>query len=216
MTCIVGLIDDEYVYIGGDRLATNGYGRSYHQAKKKVWHKKDDVRKIEMIFGCAGSVRGGQLLAYGSTITPIMTGQPVEEYLTNEFTRAMKQALHEGGELHGKDNVERAFNHFLLGYEGRLFSFYNDFCWVEVVEKYTAVGSGGDWALGSLYSTEESDMSSEERIREALSCAEYFDSYVHGPYDIVKIPRKPYDNDGDGGMMDRILNRANEMMKEDD
>jgi hypothetical protein len=214
LTCIVGLLDKDHVYIGGDRLATNTIGKKYHQAKKKVWHKKDDIRGINMIFGCAGSVRGSELLKYGSAIQPIMPGQPLEEYLTIEFTRAMKQALHEGGELHDEDGIETAFNHFLLGYEGRLFSFYTDFCWIEVIEKYVAVGSGASYALGSLYSTEGRDLTSEERIIEALKAAEYYNAFVQGEFDIVKIPVK--EKSGINLDMDKILERANEKMKEED
>lgn len=217
MTCIVGLLDDKHIYIGADNIATNTNGMLFHQAKQKVWHKKDDVRGINMIFGCAGSVRGSQLLAYGSAIPPIMKGQPMEEYLALDFTRAMKTALHEGGELHDKHGIETAFNHFLLGYEGRLFAFYTDFCFIEVLKKYTAVGSGASYALGSLFSTEKSDLTSEERIIEALQCAEYYNAYVEGKegdFDIVKIPRK--ENSHIGLDMDRILERANEKMKEGD
>jgi hypothetical protein len=182
-------MDDKNIYIGGDRLATNGSGMSYHQSKKKVWQKKDANLGIDMIFGTAGSVRGAQLLAYGSAIPPHIQGQTLEEYLIINFTRAMKQALLEGGELHARHGIEQGFNHFLLGTEGRLFSFYEDFCFIEVIEKYTAVGSGSRFALGSLYSTEKTDLTSIERINLALECAEYYDAYVMGQYDIVTIPK---------------------------
>jgi len=165
-----------------------------------------------MIFGSAGSVRGAQLLAYSSTISPPQAGQPLEEYLTIDFTRAMKLALATGGELFAHHGIELGFNHFLLGFQGRLFSFYEDFCFIEVVEKYTAVGSGSRFALGSLYSTENSDLTSEQRIELALECAEYYDAYVMGDYDIVSIPREdPVDK-----AMGDILAKAQDKMSEDE
>lgn len=124
----------------------------------------------------------------------------------------MKEALHAGGELHDKHNVESHFNHFILGFEGRLFTFFSDMGFAEVTEKYTAVGSGSPYALGSLFTTEGTDMNSKERIELALESSQKFDAYVQGPYDIVCIdcPKKdPVDS-----VLDNILDKANKMMKE--
>ena len=211
MTCIVALKDEGSIYIGGDRLATAGYGRKYHLAQQKVWKKGP-----EMIFGGAGDVRGIQLLAYTSAIPPMKEGQSIEEYLAMDFSNALKNALHAGGDLHNKHNVEESFSQFLLGFRGRLFAFYQDFAFIEVVEDFTSIGSGGDYAIGSLYSTQGTDMTPEERITKALECAEYYDAYVQGDYDIVSIPCDSKKEDPLDNVMDNILTKANQMMAEDD
>ena len=209
ITCIVALIDKEKIYIGGDRLATDGVGTKYNLQMKKVWKKGN-----EMIFGSAGSVRGFQLLAHGSAIPPIKKGQSIEEYLVLDLADAMKKALALGGELHDKHGIETGFNHMILGYEGRLFSFYEDMAYIEIVDKYTAIGSGSRFALGSLYSTEKMDMSSEDRIKLALKSAQKFNAYVQEPYDIISL-KKP-NVDPIENVMDNILSKANRMMEEDE
>lgn len=209
MTCIVGLIDDARVYIGGDRLATTDGGRKFHRTDEKVWKKGPD-----MIFGAAGGGRGIQLLAYGSAIPPLKVGQDLKEYLTLDFVDAVKSALHQGGDLEVEDGIEVANIHFILGYDGRLFTFYGSFAFEEVMEKYTAVGSGAEFALGSLYATEDSDLTSEERIEMALEAAEYFNAFVKGPYDIVSIPRDV--GDPVKSVIDKIVDRANSELEATD
>ena len=208
MTCIIGLLTKDKIYIGSDRLASSsGTGKKYHEAGKKLWKKGS-----EMIFGAAGSVRGAQLLAYATTIPPIKVGQSIDEYLIIDFTRAMKEALAIGGELHAKHGIELHFNHFILGYKGRLFTFFNDMGFLEVTDKYTSVGSGSPYALGSLYSTESEEMNPKERIELALETAQYYNAYVEGPYDIMSIKRET--KDPMDTAMNNILEKANKMMEE--
>ena len=163
----------------------------------------------EMIFGCAGSLRGMQLLAYNTAVPPMKKGQTVEEYLIIDFADAMKEALIHGGELQEKDGIQEHSNHFILGFEERLFTFHEDMCFVEVVEEYTAIGSGSGYALGSLYSTGKMKAKPKERIELALKAAQQFDAYVQGPYDIVSIDR------ANGDMMDKILGNAQKIMDEE-
>jgi len=207
LTCIVGLIDEDYVYIGGDRLATDGSGHKYKMCEEKVWSKGS-----KMIFGCAGDLRELQLLEYGTAIPPLKEGQLIEEYIVLDLVNSFKQSLHEGGALEDIDNVEKIGSMLLMGFDGRLFNFDPRFAFTEHNDGFMAVGSGRSYALGSLYSTQNSDTSSEDRIKLALECAEHYNAYVEGEYDIVKIPRKPEESVGLD--MDKILKRANEKMKE--
>jgi hypothetical protein len=178
-------------------------------SEEKVWKKGHN-----MIFGCAGELRELQLLEYGTAIPPMKENQLIPEYIILDLVKAFKEALHSGGSLEDIDNIERSDGTTLLmGFDGRLFNFDPRFAFTEHDEGFMAIGSGRSYALGSLYSTQKLDMSSEDRIKLALESAENYNAYVEGEYDIVKIPRK---HNTKSNMMDRILHRANEKMKEEE
>lgn len=181
MTCIVGLIDEDRVYIGGDRLATGG-GTKYRLQTKKVWKPKND-----MIIGSAGTLRGLQILEHNVIIPGINIGESIEHYLAGSFADCLRQSFKSSGHIDNDCGSETIPNRVLLAYQGRLFQFDGALSYCEVTDKYTAIGSGQHFALGSLYSTANRGMQPEERIKLALETAEYYNAYVEGPYDIFSI-----------------------------
>jgi 20S proteasome alpha/beta subunit len=56
MTCIVGIIDKETIYLGGDSAGTAGYGQSIRKDKKVF------IKDNKFIIGFTSSFRMGQLL----------------------------------------------------------------------------------------------------------------------------------------------------------
>src|SRR3990167_2556919 len=109
-TCIVGLIEKEVVYIGGDSAAT--YNGSLSQRLLASWKVKalDD----EMVIGCCGSLRAKQLLFYGFD-RPIQHERNAEEYIITTFMDAVRTRFAEGGhmDVFEPDKFDGAF---MIGY----------------------------------------------------------------------------------------------------
>lgn len=173
MTCIVGIEKDGLIYIGGDSASTSG---DYTTATRleKVFIVQD------FIIGHTGSMRDAQLLRYQLVVDPKPGNQDDLEYLTTVFVDAVRACLGHGGTLEVDSSVEKGTT-FLLGYNGRLYSVFSDMQVNADRGGYAAIGSGADWALGSLWSTRNIKNESI-RIREALGAAGHFCNTVCPPY----------------------------------
>lgn len=169
MSCVVGVIHDGKVYIGADGLATTNEGEKRPIITNKVF------RNGKYLFGFTGSVRTGQVL-YSRYFTP-----PRDIY---DMPDSIREHMAQKGTL--LTNEEQAQAHaanFLIGFNGRLFEILIDFQMNEVSGNYTALGSGGPYALGSLFTTRKSyKMKPENRIIRALEAASQFDASCGPPF----------------------------------
>lgn len=181
MTCIVGLVENGVVYIGGDSLGSNGYFKTVRK-DKKVFKLKDTDNAIA---GYTSSFRMGQLLMYGSGLIDSRDEPDIDhEYLVTKFIPKLTSLFENGG--YGKNNSgSKSGGTFLLGYKDKLYQIQSDYQVGEPSLGYDACGSGEDFALGSLHSTERSGLSPEERIHKALQAATEFSVGVGAPFYIV-------------------------------
>lgn len=179
MTCIVGLIEKETVYIGGDSAGVQGYEIKTRQDEKVF--KKDN-----MIFGFTSSFRMGQLLRYNFTIPDHDPRKDDFEYLCTDFIDALTECFTKKGYAKITSN-QVSGGTFLLGYKGHLYAIYNDFQVSKVFNTYDACGCGEPYALGALRATENSKMAPKKRIELALSVAAHFSAAVRPPFTVVSI-----------------------------
>ena len=180
MTCIVGLVEDGRVHIGGDSAGV-GEGFSLHvRVDPKVF------RNGPFVIGFTSSFRMGQLLAYHLAIPPRHPDQDVFAFMVTAFVDSVRQCLKDGGYAERHSEAERA-GEFLVGYEGRLFTIHSDYQVSEIAERYAAVGCGAQIALGSLYSTDGKLVPGPLRIKEALCAAERFCAAVRGPHLVISL-----------------------------
>jgi hypothetical protein len=183
LTCIVGLLDGDNIYIGGDSAEVGGCQLNV-RADQKVF------RNGPFLMGFTSSFRMGQLLRYkfNPPEHPYIAGMDKKidtyKYMVTYFVDAVRQCLKDGGFATKKDEEESGGN-FLVGYDSRLFEIEGDYQVAEQVAKYNAVGCGSQIALGSLYST--GGQPPEDRVRLALEAAERFSSGVRGPFVIKKL-----------------------------
>ena len=177
MTCIVGLVDDGEVYIGGDSAGVSNSWLSLH-ADRKVFVNGPYV------VGFTSSFRMGQLLRYALKPPP-PPERGLERFMVTTFVDAVRRCLKDGG-LAKKENEVESAGVFLVGVSGRLFAISSDYQVTEEVGAYDAVGSGAVVALGAMYATE--GFEPRYRIRLALSAAERFSTYVRRPFTIRKGP----------------------------
>jgi ATP-dependent protease HslVU (ClpYQ) peptidase subunit len=183
LTCIVGLVHEGVTYIGGDSLGSNGHSKTVRN-DKKVFHLKDINNAIA---GYTSSFRMGQLLMYGKGLIDSRDTYEKDidhEYLVTKFIPNLIDLFEKGGYSRNNSGEKKGGN-FLFAYKDKLYQIESDFQVGESSLKYDACGSGEEFALGSLHSTEGTKYSPQERIRKALQAASQFSVGVAPPYYIV-------------------------------
>lgn len=179
MTCIVGLVEDGAVYLGGDSAGVAGYSMTV-RADAKVFARDD------MVFGFTSSFRMGQLLHHVFVPPARVVGQSTDSYLVGPWIDAVRTCLQTGGFASTNDGAEVG-GQFLLGYEGRLFEVSSDYQVGESVDPFSAVGCGDEIAKGSLFSTSGAP---RKRVETALKAAERFSAGVRAPFKVIALGGK--------------------------
>jgi ATP-dependent protease HslVU (ClpYQ) peptidase subunit len=172
VTCIVGIVDDGVIYIGGDRGASDG-SAIVSLATPKVYIRD------EWIFGYAGSLGIGQIMQI-INIPILEEDDDPFIILRMDIVDAFKAMIDAQGITLNEDND----TDILIGCRGRLFEFSpSDWSVAEI--KQTAIGSGGNFALGSLHTSIDADPI--DRIGIALGAAITYSPSCQGPIDILYI-----------------------------
>lgn len=179
MTCIVGYIDKDGVYIGGDSAAVGEEDLSINiRSDKKVFKKGD------FIFGFSTSFRMGGLLKHKFRIPNHPKGVDDSQYMNTLFVDAVKRCF--------VDNDYNTFDEdgsgFMVGYKGKLYSILSQFQVAEHAENFAALGCGEHFALGALYACSEKDPM--KKLEVALNAAETFSMGVRRPFVFEKLSNK--------------------------
>jgi ATP-dependent protease HslVU (ClpYQ) peptidase subunit len=181
MTCVVGLIDGDTTYLGADSCGSNGYYK-VTRIDKKVFKLKDTPNAI---LGYTSSFRMGQLLMYATGLIDKRDEPNINhEYLVTKFIPNVIKLFKDGG-YSQNDKGEETGGTFLLGYKHRLFKIESDYQVGMSVDNYDACGCGQDYALGSLHSTNGTNLTTIERIHKALQAASKFSEGVSAPFYII-------------------------------
>lgn len=173
MTCIVGLVAKNGVWLGGD-----GLGSTDH-AKCKVAGGKV-FKNGEFLIGFCGDFRIGQILRYAFTPPPI--NGDLSRYMCVEFSNALRASMKDAGYLVVQDGAEKGGD-FMVGIRGRLFCVESNFQVIETVLPYIAIGSGDAYAMGAMYANHKAKP--RERIMKALRAAAEFSPSVGGPFKVL-------------------------------
>lgn len=177
MTCIVGFVEGNTIWIGGDSAGVGGLSLTV-RADQKVF------RNDGMLFGFTTSFRMGQLLRYALKIPDHDPRVDIEQYMATCFIDAVRDCL----KTHGCARKESETEHggtFLVGYKSRLFAIYDDYQIEDSANGYNAVGCGGEIARGALFAS--SGISGRERAELALRAAEQHSAGVRGPFHIEAL-----------------------------
>jgi ATP-dependent protease HslVU (ClpYQ) peptidase subunit len=183
MTCIVGYVEKERVYIGGDSAGLAGWS-SLARADEKVFVKPNNGNP--MIFGFTSSFRMGQIIRYSFKLPEQSSKSSDYEYLCSVFVDELRKSFKDKGYCEVKDNKERGGT-FLMGYKGALYQINPDFQVGQSLKNYEAVGCGQDLALGALFALENNQASPDHKIKVALQAATEFSGAVRPPYNILSI-----------------------------
>lgn len=184
MTCIVGLIQGDDIWMGGDSAGVD--------VRRLEIRSRKDTKVFEVdgkfLIGYTSSFRMGQLMRFGFS-PPSQEGKAADyEYMCTVFIDAIRKRLKDGGYAKVKDGREEG-GQFLVGYRGRLYTIHEDFQVGETSDEFDAVGCGADYALGSLYSR-KNPLDPKWSILEALKAAEYFSAGVRRPFVVRRLKWK--------------------------
>lgn len=182
MTCIVGIVDNGHVYLGGDSAGVDG---SYHM---EIRRDPKVFRNGEFVMGFTSSFRMGQLLAYSLSPPKRHPDDDVYKYMVTKFVDAVRDCLKAGGYAEKHRDAEVGGT-FLVGYAGRLFQIQGDYQVSEVAGDFDACGCGAPYAIGVLAATAGRPI--QQRLGEALATAERFSAGVRAPFNFVSTePQK--------------------------
>ena len=174
MTCIVGFVEGNSVWMGGDSAGVGGLDLTV-RADQKVF------RNGAMLFGFTSSFRMGQLLRYAFTVPDHDPRVDLDKYMATTFVDAVRECLKGRGWAETVNGQERG-GCFLVGYKGHLFYIGSDYQVGKPLDGYDAVGCGDQVAKGALFAT--TSMVGKERAEIALKAAERCSAGVRGPFHI--------------------------------
>lgn len=187
MTCIVGMIENGTVYIGGDSALTGGW--QVRAAKRpKVF------RNGEFIMAGTGYPRMTQLLEYAleapaQEACEGLSGAEIEianeKYMITVFAEAVRECLKKHG-FAKVENEQEEFGTFMVGYRGSLYCVESNLQVLQYRDEVSAIGSGEQYALGALHAMQSfPELDARERISRALEAAAHFDGSVAPPFEVL-------------------------------
>lgn len=172
MTCIIGMVDKNKVYIGGDSAGVSGYNVII-RSDAKVF------RNGPMLMGFTTSFRMGQILHYDLIVPEHPPEMDDMKYLVSHFIKSVRDAMKESGYLKNTSNRESCGT-FLIGYHGKLYQIDEDLQVGAPVDNIAAVGCGAEVALGAMHGL--AHLYPKERITKALQITEHLNSGVRPPF----------------------------------
>jgi len=188
MTCIVALIHENKVLLGGDAAASDDKsGLIFQRTDPKVF------KVGQYGVGFVDSFRMGQILQYNWTppkYTPTAGYRNLDKFIRTKFVDSVKDAFKEHGYGNFSSGTEDGDEGgiFIIAVQGagRIFTMDTDFHIAEADVHYMAEGAGQELALGSLYST-SMVKTPRKRVRMALEAAAKFNMSVRPPFTIIEV-----------------------------
>lgn len=175
MTCIIGLVENNTMYVGGDSAGVSGLDLTIRK-DVKVFQKES------MLIGYSGSFRMGQLLRFSLQLPEHPPDMPDYTYMCTFFIDAVRECLKKGGFTLIKDGVEEIDGEFIVCYHNCVYNIEIDFQVGISSDNYYAIGCGRKYALGAM---EVLTGKPEERIEKALAVASKFSAGVRPPFKVL-------------------------------
>lgn len=157
MTCIVGILQNDQMWIGGD-AAVQGINNRVAITHPKVF------RRYSYLVGCAGEARATDLVE--AARLPSYDGSETYTWTVRQFVPAVHDSFKGGGYSDPDLQILLLVGGQILDIDSKL----------AVTGPYLgsmgAVGSGGEYALGNLLGSW--NFSPKTRLKKALEAAAYF------------------------------------------
>lgn len=189
MTCVIRYLDkdNDCVYLGGDSLGSNGWTKTVYK-QRKVFHSKDTDN---LIIGLSGTFNF-QALEYEKLFDELelLKDKIDREYLITKFVPKLREIVNKYNANTNKNSLNQMEGELLFGYKNQLFQVQCDYSLLEPSIGFNAIGCGYQVALGSLYTTKDTDLSIEDKIVKALEASEALNEGVQRPFYIVNTKNK--------------------------
>jgi len=170
MTCIAGIMKDGKVYLAGERGASEG---TYIVPidRPKIW------KNGPYVFGYAGTFNS-QIIQYN--FNPPTPEGNLDKFMHTKFLKALKTFYAEW-DIGGKDSEVS----LIVGIKGRLYEHdAEDLTLISYDRDYIAIGSGADYAMGSLHAT-QNYKDPKRRLTQALDAAILYSPHCLYPIDFL-------------------------------
>ncbi len=182
MTVIAAIKQNDIVYLGCDSLFMDSYKITTRVGKKIIV-------KGELIFGITTThTRIYQLLEHSLKLasTKNVKTDDLHGYLVTSFLPKFRKIL-DVQDLLQDDKEAPSPSPMLIGVRNKLFELDVDFDISEIDTSYKAIGMGGDYASGSLITSEilQPTLPAEQRLLLALQTSGEFSCGVKGPFYII-------------------------------
>lgn len=181
MACIVGLVEQGVIYLGGDSISVSSCNKTLNR-DSKVFLRNG------IFFGTCGHTRLRNLLQYRLDIPPYRDTGPMT-YLVNELLEAIRSCFKQEGFAQEDKGREYFEGRILLGLEHELYIIGGDYNISRPAGCYCAIGVGEEYAYGSLYTTEQMRVEPLGRLRMALEAAAFHNTDVSAPFTFVTSER---------------------------
>jgi hypothetical protein len=146
-------------------------------------------KKDDMIIGCTGYPRMGQLIQYALKVPVYREAeQDLFSYMATTFIDALRQCFRAAGYAEISNNKESVDSVMMIGYKKRLFVIESNYQVIECTDDYYAIGCGEEVALGALAAT--AGEPPQQRVEKALLAAEKYSPGVRGPFNYLKMDKR--------------------------
>jgi ATP-dependent protease HslVU (ClpYQ) peptidase subunit len=185
MTCIIGILDNNDIYMGGDSIVSSGTDL-FLTNEDKVFIKD------KFIFGFSHSIKIAQVLQYSFIPPKHDPNMSDVQYMASVFVDNMIDCFVNKGVIKTcEGEVGCDVFELIVGYHKNLYKICPpNFTILTTKTKFMATGCGEAYAVGALdimFDDEyEDDFNSEEKIIRALETAEKY-SLIKPPFKILKL-----------------------------
>lgn len=186
MSCVVGLVDEGKVWLGGDAAASDP-----NDELVVTYTAPKVFRRGQLLLGCVESFRMRDLLEHQFDAPRFRANQDPDDYIFRIVLEEIRRTLVVGGfdleEEVDDDDDFMPSGAILLGFKGRLFTIDWDYHIGEVRDHFMAIGAGAPYALGSLHITHElaDKFSPRLRVTNALRVAAHYCGTVRPPFSVI-------------------------------
>jgi ATP-dependent protease HslVU (ClpYQ) peptidase subunit len=183
MTTLVGIAGNDFVVMAADSQITDGDQRIISIETPKI------IQTGKYLLGLTGDSRPGDILGYAWK-PPLYRGEDPVRFMGSKIIPSIAAAFKEGG--YEIDSKEMNFS-YLLAFNGNLFSIGGDLSFNTSERGLFAAGSGGNYALGYLYSltpkTYNKLLTASVVAEKAVEIASILDINTHPPIQVVAQER---------------------------
>jgi ATP-dependent protease HslVU (ClpYQ) peptidase subunit len=190
MTTIIAVQGQEWAVVGFDSRVTEEGGRSYTlgRGSAKV------VKNGQYLLGAAGDVRAINILAYAFQPPKALdlTGIRLDRFMTSKFVPALRECFEDHGYAVKESKEQAQHGSTVLAIvNGQIYEIDEDYAWVRDMTGIYSFGSGGDYAIGAMYTKSGGEISNlnmpdvQKLIRDSLHIAAKLDIGSGPPFHIL-------------------------------
>lgn len=186
MTLIVAIKqEDNSILMGSDRCLT------FNSTQYMVMGDSKIIRTGDMILGCSGSNKPGQILM--NHFFPPERNPKISDLfymrteVADEMTRLLTKHKNRWDPQDGKEDLEMGI---LIAYRGEIYN-VSEAIDIDIASTpYFAIGAAAEYALGVFHAN--TNGVAKNVLMKALKAGEYFCPSVTGPFDVLELePPKP-------------------------